>query len=454
MVIYLHGNASARVEVLPQLSFLLASGIFGVCSIDFTGSGLSDGDYVSLGYFERYDLECILQHLQHTYKDSNLEIVLWGRSMGASTALMHASEQSREIMALKQQAQQQNKNPLDPTSPAQMPDPDSSNAILKGLICDSPFASLPQLCEELVEKARAQGIVVPGIVVSVAIAMIARSVSKLAHFSIREIAPVDHVSTIDTPALFVVGADDDFIPPHHSEDLCAAYNRGISTNLLMVPGGHNDARPMVVFDAIGQFLQFRLSLTGDMMLHVPDEMLNTYHTRPPWAYQAYGNSVFQIHSQKRSSPAVTFIPASDSTTASDDVIGADSIQEDFGMTQQRQDDIQDKLHLMLGQGGSSSSKPQATAPAPAPPAQQQKQQPTSNGRNEVVAMGVPMVATGVPMSSPPINAPSSMKSQMGEEINLIDFADDDNNEISTPPSSTTAQTGDLLNFDDFDNATE
>ena len=448
MIIYLHGNASARVEVLPQLSFLLASGVFGVVSIDFTGSGLSDGDYVSLGYFERYDLECILQHLQHTYRGSNLEIVLWGRSMGASTALMHASEQSREIMALQQQAQQ--KNPLDPTSPAQMPDPDSSNAILKGLICDSPFASLPQLCEELVEKARAQGIVVPGIVVSVAIAMIARSVSKLAHFSIREIAPVDHVATIDTPALFVVGADDDFIPPHHSEDLCAAYNRGISTNLLMVPGGHNDARPMVVFDAIGQFLQFRLSLTGDMMLHVPDEMLNTYHTRPPWAYQSYGNSVFQIHSQKRSSPSVTFIPVNDSATASDNVIGAAAIQDDFGMTQQRQDDIQDKLHLMLGQGGRSTSSQQPTAgPAPALPVP--RQQSTTNGRPEVVAMGVPMVATGVPMSSPPDNAPSSMKSQIGEEINLIDFAQE---EAATQPSSTTAQTGDLLNFDDFDNATE
>eukprot|EP00339_Tiarina_fusa_P008228 CAMPEP_0117082804 /NCGR_PEP_ID=MMETSP0472-20121206/58316_1 /TAXON_ID=693140 ORGANISM="Tiarina fusus, Strain LIS" /NCGR_SAMPLE_ID=MMETSP0472 /ASSEMBLY_ACC=CAM_ASM_000603 /LENGTH=89 /DNA_ID=CAMNT_0004811203 /DNA_START=13 /DNA_END=278 /DNA_ORIENTATION=- len=89
MVVYLHGNASARVEVLPQLSFLLAQGVDGVASLDFTGSGRSDGDYVSLGYFERYDLECLLQYLQKRY-GSDLEIVLWGRSMGASTALMHA----------------------------------------------------------------------------------------------------------------------------------------------------------------------------------------------------------------------------------------------------------------------------------------------------------------------------------------------------------------------------
>jgi len=95
----------------------------------------------------------------------------------------------------------------------------SNASILKGLICDSPFASLTLLCEELVERARAQGIVVPGVVVSVAISMIARSVRKLANFNIREITPIEDVGNIEVPALFVVGADDDFITPHHSERL-------------------------------------------------------------------------------------------------------------------------------------------------------------------------------------------------------------------------------------------
>ena len=455
MVIYLHGNASARVEVLPSLSFLLSSGVYGVCSIDFTGSGQSDGDYVSLGYYERYDLECILQYLQQTY-GSGLEIVLWGRSMGASTALMHASEQSREVMALRQQQQQQQQQQEHNRSSGTnywegRPDPNSSNAILKGLICDSPFASLPQLCEELVEKARAQGIMVPGIVVSVAIALIARSVSKMAHFSIREIAPVDHVSTIDTPAL-VVGADDDFIPPHHSEDLCAAYRRGISTNLLMVPGGHNDARPMIVYDAIGQFLQFRLSLTGSMMLPVPDVMLDSYHQRPPWAYSSYGHSVFKVLSQKRSSSSLSV----SSSSVADNAIDATDVAEEFGMTKERQDDIQNKLHLMLGQGegGSDSGEQQQTQQQVQSSVRtlQNPQSATSsrsarNG-NQVAAMGVPMVATGVPMTH---NPPSSMKSQLGEEINLIDFADAVSS--TEPSTNTTSQAdGDLLNLDDFDSA--
>ena len=51
----------------------------------------------------------------------------------------------------------------------------------------------------------------------------------MADFNIREITPIDNVPLIDEiPALFVVGADDDFIPPHHSEQLIEAYTQGIT----------------------------------------------------------------------------------------------------------------------------------------------------------------------------------------------------------------------------------
>jgi alpha/beta superfamily hydrolase len=84
VVIYMHGNASARVEVLPQLSHLLSLGV-SVLSFDFVGSGKSDGDYVSLGYFEREDLSCVVKHLRSLDEDSVSKIAVWGRSMGAST---------------------------------------------------------------------------------------------------------------------------------------------------------------------------------------------------------------------------------------------------------------------------------------------------------------------------------------------------------------------------------
>jgi len=80
VVIYMHGNASARVEVLPQLTLLLALGV-AVFAFDFAGSGKSDGEFVSLGYYEREDLLCVVAHLRAT--DVVSTIALWGRSMGA-----------------------------------------------------------------------------------------------------------------------------------------------------------------------------------------------------------------------------------------------------------------------------------------------------------------------------------------------------------------------------------
>eukprot|EP00548_Thalassiothrix_antarctica_P017907 CAMPEP_0194189846 /NCGR_PEP_ID=MMETSP0154-20130528/60559_1 /TAXON_ID=1049557 /ORGANISM="Thalassiothrix antarctica, Strain L6-D1" /LENGTH=477 /DNA_ID=CAMNT_0038911301 /DNA_START=97 /DNA_END=1530 /DNA_ORIENTATION=- len=353
MVLYLHGNASARVEVVPHLSFLLSLGIFGVCSMDFTGSGLSDGDYVSLGYYERYDLECVLQYLQTRYP--NLEIVLWGRSMGASTALMHASEKTRNILSMNQTVEQIQKEQLlhiatnddnteeeseePPTTQSLdrgggVVDPDSSNVILKGLILDSPFASLIQLCEELVEKARAQGAILPSLLISVALTLISRSIHNQAHFPLREISPIDHVSSSSTPALFIVGADDNFIPPHHSEDLVERYRRGVSTNLFMVPGGHNDVRPPVVMEAIHQFLQVRLSLSSSDALKVPDYLAksNLIHRLPPWKFTSFKGVFTEL---ERSSIMRN---------------NTEEVQEELGMTQERQDDIQNKLHLLsMGQ---------------------------------------------------------------------------------------------------------
>ena len=54
----MHGNSSARVEAIPQLSLCLAIGAT-MFAFDFTGSGKSEGDYVSLGFFEKEDLHAV-----------------------------------------------------------------------------------------------------------------------------------------------------------------------------------------------------------------------------------------------------------------------------------------------------------------------------------------------------------------------------------------------------------
>lgn len=55
-VIYMHGNSSSRLESLAALSLVLGMGAM-LLSFDFAGSGRSDGEYVSLGVFEKDDLQ-------------------------------------------------------------------------------------------------------------------------------------------------------------------------------------------------------------------------------------------------------------------------------------------------------------------------------------------------------------------------------------------------------------
>jgi fermentation-respiration switch protein FrsA (DUF1100 family) len=87
-----------------------------IFSFDFAGCGKSEGEYISLGWYERDDVDVVVEWLRKSNKVST--IGLWGRSMGAVTALMHADR--------------------DPS--------------IAGLVLDSPFSNLRTLAEELAKN--------------------------------------------------------------------------------------------------------------------------------------------------------------------------------------------------------------------------------------------------------------------------------------------------------------
>jgi pimeloyl-ACP methyl ester carboxylesterase len=322
VVIYMHGNSSARVEVIPQLSYLLSLGL-AVFSFDFAGSGKSDGDYVSLGHYEREDLSCVVAHLRATNVVST--IALWGRSMGASTALMYG-------------------------------DRDPSIACM---ILDSPFSDLTQLCEELVEKGREQGIVVPNFVVNMAIRMLQGSVKKQAGFNIKSISPISHADKCFIPALFVAGEHDDFIKKHHSEQIHQVYAG--DKNLIIVEGDHNSPRPKFMFDSASIFLQTCLQIPNSWALPVPVSMNLMC---PPWYFEMYQ----QRSSRRKQDQAKRANGSSrrdNPVAAPDNRAAAGFNSEEMGMTAERQRVIQASLFKMLGQAddvpteeeGADDSKP-------------------------------------------------------------------------------------------------
>ncbi|KAL4429458.1 hypothetical protein ABPG74_001303 [Tetrahymena malaccensis] len=210
-VIYLHGNSSSRMESLNCLKVLLPQNIT-LFSFDFAGCGLSDGEYISLGWYEREDVDTIVNHLRSSGTVST--IGLWGRSMGAVTALMHADR--------------------DPS--------------IAGLVLDSAFSSLRQLAEDLCKQYTK----IPKFVMSAAMAMIKSTISSKAKFDINDLNPLkNHVSKAFIPALFVAAKDDNFISPEHTKALHKEYAG--DKNLIMVEGDHNSQRPQFMLDSVGIF---------------------------------------------------------------------------------------------------------------------------------------------------------------------------------------------------------
>jgi len=355
VVIYMHGNSSARVEVLPQLTCLLALGV-AVFAFDFAGSGKSDGDHVTLGYYEREDLMCVVAHLRAT--DVVSTIALWGRSMGAVTALMHGDR--------------------DPS--------------IAAMVLDSPFSDLSALCEQMVDKARDQGINVPGFVSSVAIRMIRGSVRRQADFDIKDVSPISHVPHCYIPALFVAAENDDFITKSHSLAMHDVYAG--DANMIVVDGDHNSNRPRFMFDSVSIFLQACLQIPAEWQLRIHPSM-NVLS--PPWRYPgsqgqrnqstrsslgqsprgglASGvtsptrkesvemdyNSTINLE-EERAAAAISGLDFDDD----DDVDNNDIDVETLGMTKDRQKEIEGSLFRMLGQNESPASPKVASNQAPQP----------------------------------------------------------------------------------------
>jgi len=187
--------------------------------MDLSGSGWSDGEFISLGHHEQQDLRVVLDHLRTCSFVSS--IGLWGRSMGAVTAILRASE-----------------------------DPSIAACVL-----DSPFSSLRKVAEELVANKR---INMPGFLTEFALHLVRGEVQSRAGFDIDTLSPIKVAPKVLVPALFAVASEDTFVLPHHTEELCKAWG-GSERTVMQVAGSHNSSRPQWFLDAAAAFLQNRLS---------------------------------------------------------------------------------------------------------------------------------------------------------------------------------------------------
>lgn len=210
-VIFCHGNAASRAEGIDYLKTVLAASA-DLFIFDFGGSGQSEGEYVSLGHWEKEDLAAVVEHLRSSGVSS---IGLWGRSMGAVTSLLYAVR----------------------------------DAGIAGIVADSPFSDLRTLAGELCEKETFGS--VPVWLADAALSVVKVSIRQRVEFDLDELCPIDTASSTNIPAIFATAREDDFIYPHHAQRIQEEYLG--ESRLIMFEGDHNSQRPSDFLDEARKF---------------------------------------------------------------------------------------------------------------------------------------------------------------------------------------------------------
>lgn len=239
-VIYCHGNSGCRADASEAAIILLPSNIT-VFTLDFSGSGLSGGEHVTLGWNEKDDLTAVVNYLRN---DGNVSLIgLWGRSMGAVTCLMYGAE--------------------DPS--------------IAGMVLDSPFSDLVDLMMELVDTYKVR---LPKFTVKYAIQYMKRIIQKKAKFDITDLNTIKVAKSCFVPALLGHAIDDDFIQPHHSDRIFEAYMG--DKNIIKFEGDHNSPRPQFYFDSINIFFHNVLQPPEDEVGESFYDPVNDYFGKDAW----------------------------------------------------------------------------------------------------------------------------------------------------------------------------
>lgn len=196
-VVYLHGNASSQLEGQFLVPNLCKYGIYVVC-FDFAGCGCSGGDYVSLGFFEKQDTEFFLDQIHNQFHLG--PFILWGRSMGAATALL------------------------------------VDYPLLLARISDSAFTSVPDMCGAIATSMHLPSFFVPAVVW-----FLKQKVIQAANFDIEAVSPITVTNQLEIPAVFGHAEKDQFIPFEQCRRLYNHYPCAMKY-LMVLEGGHNSRR--------------------------------------------------------------------------------------------------------------------------------------------------------------------------------------------------------------------
>ena len=205
-LIVVHGLDSSRVRepesYMPLIQSLRDAG-FSVLLFDLRAHGRSDGDIMSAGYFERFDVLGAFDYVQEEYGVEPERIGVLGFSMGGVAALMAAADEPQ----------------------------------LRALAIDSAFANINDLFAAEVSGRT------PLPAWSVNVLQPAMEVIARLRYGIKlsSIKAEETIKDIDFPVLLIHSEDDSRIGVEHSERIAAAATHSETTLRRFPTGGHSSA---------------------------------------------------------------------------------------------------------------------------------------------------------------------------------------------------------------------
>ncbi|KAL4501631.1 hypothetical protein ABPG72_018682 [Tetrahymena utriculariae] len=213
-IIYLHCFNGSRIESIKFAEPSISRGC-AFCCFDFSGSGLSEGEYVSLGYYEQDDVKVVVSHLRSQFNVKS--IALWGRSMGAVTALLYTQKYPTEVQALA---------------------------------IDSAFVSMWDAGVEIADKK----VSLPTFIIKGLLEYVKRQIKQNAGYDMEDVNTIKDIQKCLMPALFIVSKEDKLVSFENSQKLYEKYPVNAKKNILYVKGDHNECRSWEDVLKIADFL--------------------------------------------------------------------------------------------------------------------------------------------------------------------------------------------------------
>ncbi|HEY8909085.1 MAG TPA: alpha/beta hydrolase [Desulfosporosinus sp.] len=181
-VILVHGIGCDRWEAMKYSDMYLDMG-FNVLTYDSRDTGSSGGQDITLGFFEKTDLDNIVKWVK--WVNPKAVIGVHGESLGAVTALLQANL-------------------------------DQSKKDVNFYVVDCPYSDLWELM-----NIKLSGDFSPNFQPAAAFILFYANIIALekSNFSLYAVSPITVISDIKTPIMFIHGSNDTFIPASMSLEL-------------------------------------------------------------------------------------------------------------------------------------------------------------------------------------------------------------------------------------------